>query len=93
MNFRGHATMISTIFWKNLLTDYSVVNVHFFQVIQKSFPRTTRTTNKPFLRLRVKSVPKVQNNKLFDDISKTSNLRVKMYKKDSPQFGKNIWGH
>ena len=41
----------------------------------------------------VKSAPKVKIHKKFDDISKTSSLRVKMYKKDSPQFGKNIWGH
>ena len=35
----------------------SIVNVHFFRGIQKSFPRTrtTITTNKPFLRPRPKS--------------------------------------
>ena len=38
----------------------SVMNVHFFRGIQKSFPRkrttTTTTTNKPFLRPRQRSL-------------------------------------
>ena len=52
--FRGHATMISTIFWKKPAS--SKVNVHFFCGIQKSFPRTRTTTNKPFLRPRQRSL-------------------------------------
>ena len=48
------AAVIFTIFRKNL-----PVNVHFFRGIQKSFPRTrktTTTTNKPSLRPRQRSI-------------------------------------
>ena len=58
--------MISIIFWKKPAS--SAVNVHFFRGVQKSFPRTrtttTRTTNKPFLRPRQRSLA-VKNGNIF----------------------------